>query len=91
MLKVVKTLHLWPYKITHVQVIEEGDYGRMHFVTSCEQYMTVFFFYQKLTFFTDEAWFHLSGYFSAKNNWYWSSINQRQTCEVPLHDQKIGM
>jgi hypothetical protein len=22
---------------------------------------------------------------------YWSSINQRQTFEVPLHDQKIGV
>jgi hypothetical protein len=29
----------------------------------------------KLTFFTDKAWFHLSGYISAKNNRYWSSIN----------------
>jgi hypothetical protein len=45
----------------------------------------------KLTFFTDEAWFHLSGYINVQNNRYWSSINPRQTFEVPLHDQKIGV
>jgi hypothetical protein len=26
--RATKNLHLWPYKITQVQVIEEGDYGR---------------------------------------------------------------
>jgi hypothetical protein len=40
----------------------------------------------KLTFFTDQAWFHLSGYINAQNNRYWSSINPRQT-----FDQKIGV
>jgi hypothetical protein len=45
----------------------------------------------KLTFFTDETWFHLSGYISAQNNRYWSIINPKQTFEVPLHDQKIGV
>jgi hypothetical protein len=44
----------------------------------------------KLTFFTDEAWFHLSGYINAQNNRCWSSINPKQTFKVPLHDQKIG-
>jgi hypothetical protein len=45
----------------------------------------------ELTFFIDEAWFHLSGYISAQNNRYWSRINPRQTFELPLHDQKIGV
>jgi hypothetical protein len=45
----------------------------------------------KLTVFTDEAWFHLRGYISAQNNRYWCSINPKQTFEVPLHDQKIGV
>jgi hypothetical protein len=40
-------------------------------------------------FFIDEAWFHLSGHI-AENNMYWSSVNLRETSEVPLHDQKIG-
>jgi hypothetical protein len=45
----------------------------------------------KLSFFTVEAWFHLSGYINAQNNRYWSSINSKQTFEVSLHDQKIGV
>jgi hypothetical protein len=45
----------------------------------------------ELKFFTDEAWFYLSGYIIVQNNRYWSSINPRQTFEVPLHDQKIGV
>jgi hypothetical protein len=42
--RATKNLHLWPYKITQVQVIEEGDYGRRtHFCNFfCRQYMTVF-------------------------------------------------
>jgi hypothetical protein len=36
-------------------------------------------------------WWRLipSGYISAQNNRYWSSINPRQTFELPLHDQKM--
>jgi hypothetical protein len=45
----------------------------------------------EFTFFTDEAWFHLSGYINAQSNRYWSSSNPKQTFEVPLHDQKIGV
>jgi hypothetical protein len=45
----------------------------------------------KLTFFTDEAWFHLSGYINAQNNRYWSNINPSQTFEVPFHDQNIDV
>jgi hypothetical protein len=80
------------YKITKVQVIEEGDYGRrMHFCKWFLQAVHDSVLDPKRTFFTDEAWFHLSGYISAQNNRYWSSINPRQTFEVPLHNQKIGV
>jgi hypothetical protein len=30
-------------------------------------------------------------YINAQNNRYWSSINLRQTSEVPLHIQKIAV
>jgi hypothetical protein len=91
--RATKNLHLQPYKITQVQVIEEGDYGRrMHF---CNWFLQAVvhdgFLDPKLTFFTDEAWFHLSGYIYAQSNRYLSSINPRQMLEVPLHDQKIGV
>jgi hypothetical protein len=45
----------------------------------------------KLTFFTDEAWFHLSGHVSVQNNKYWSSIYLKQASKVPLHNQNIGV
>jgi hypothetical protein len=45
----------------------------------------------ELTSFTDEAWFHLSGYINAQNNRYWININLKQMFEVPLHDRKIGV
>jgi hypothetical protein len=33
----------------------------------------------KLIFFTDEAWYHLSGYINVRNNRYWSSNHLRET------------
>jgi hypothetical protein len=61
------------------------------FVTCfCGQYLTVFLT-PNLAFFTDEAWFHQSGYVNTQNNRYWSSINPRHPFEVPLHNHKIGV
>jgi hypothetical protein len=42
-----------------------------------------------LTFFSDEAWFHLQGYINTQNNRYWSSQNPHLTHEVPLHPVKV--
>jgi hypothetical protein len=44
-----------------------------------------------LTFFSDEAWFHLQGYINTQNNRYWSSQNPHLTHEVPLHPVKVGV
>jgi hypothetical protein len=90
--RATKNSHLRPYKITQVQVIEECDYGRRtHFWNCFLQAVHGGVLDPKLTFFTDEAWFHLSGYINAQNNRYWSSINPRQCFEAPIHDQKIGV
>ena len=43
------------------------------------------------TFFTDEAWFHLSGYTNTQNSITWATENLYETFEKPLHDQKIGV
>jgi hypothetical protein len=45
----------------------------------------------QLTFFSDEAWFHLKGYIDTQNNRYWSSQNPHLTHEVLLHPVKIGV
>jgi hypothetical protein len=90
--RATKNLHLRPYEITQVQVTEECDYGRRTHI--CNWFLQAVHdgvLDPKLTFFTDEAWFHQSGYNDAQNNRYRSSINPRQTFEVPLHDQKIGV
>jgi hypothetical protein len=90
--RATKNLHLQPYKITQVHVTEEGDYGRRtHFCNWFLQAVHDSVLDPKFTFFTVEAWFHLSGYINAQNNRYWSSINPRQTFKVALHDQKIGV
>ena len=43
------------------------------------------------TFFTDEAWFHLSGYTNTQNLRTWTTKNPHATFEKLLHDQKIGV
>jgi hypothetical protein len=51
--------------------------------------MTVFL--PKIYIFTDETWFHLSGYIYVQNSGYCSGCNPRETFEVSLHDQNIGV
>jgi hypothetical protein len=45
----------------------------------------------KLTFFTDEANFNLSGYVNSKNNRYWGSEYPHVVIQLPLYDQKMGI
>lgn len=44
-----------------------------------------------LTFFTDEAWFHLSGYVNSQNFRIWGAENPHEFVETNLHPQKIGV
>ncbi|KAJ4441236.1 hypothetical protein ANN_11087 [Periplaneta americana] len=44
-----------------------------------------------LTFYTDEAWFHLSGYVNSQNFRIWSTNNPYEFIETPLHAEKIGV
>jgi hypothetical protein len=44
-----------------------------------------------LTFFSDEAWFHLQGYINAQKNHYWSLQNPHLTHEVPNHPVEVGV
>ncbi len=42
-------------------------------------------------FFSDEAWFHQTGYINAKNYRYWYSENTNIFRETGLHPEKIGV
>jgi hypothetical protein len=45
----------------------------------------------QVTFFSDEARFHLQGYINTRNNRYWSSQNPHPTHKVLLHPVKVGV
>lgn len=44
-----------------------------------------------ITFFSDEAWFHLSGYVNSQNYRHWSSVNPHVFIETDMHPIKIGV
>jgi hypothetical protein len=41
--------------------------------------------------FSDEAWFHLSGYLNKQNMRIWSAENPHEFVETPLPPQKIAV
>jgi len=41
--------------------------------------------------FSDEAWFHLSGYVNSQNSRIWASENPKAIHEEPLHSEKTGV
>ena len=43
------------------------------------------------TWFTDEVWFHLSGYVNSQNSRIWASESPKAIHEEPLHSEKIGV
>jgi hypothetical protein len=43
------------------------------------------------TWFSDEAWFHPSGYVNSQNAHIWASENPNAMHEEPLHSEKIGV
>lgn len=70
--KATKKLHLLQHKTRHVQATEDDYKKRTYF---CNWFLWAVHdgvLHPKLTFFTDEACFCLSGYINAQNNRCWS-------------------
>jgi len=44
-----------------------------------------------VTFFTDEAWFHLSGYVNSQNTHIWAAAIPHTVHEETFHSQKFGV
>jgi hypothetical protein len=83
--------NLFPYKVRAVQELKPADHEKRK--RYCEWFTN--FIYTKtvdivdVTFFTDEAWFHLSGYVNTQNTRLCSSQNPYAAHEKTLHDQKL--
>lgn len=85
-----KRLHLHPYKVTVVQELHPLDYGKR--VRYCEWFNeNVNDDLLDQTFFTDEAWFHLSGYVNSQNYRTWATENPHNFVETSLHPIKVGV
>lgn len=91
--RALKQLKLHPYRATLVQELKPPDlprrlrfcrwllnFVRTHGVTTLDR-----------VYFSDEAWFHRTGYINARNYRFWSSNNPHVFRESSLHPQKIGV
>lgn len=86
-----KDLHLHPYKVTVVQQLHAPDYeSRRNY---CQWFNNNLNNNDVLnvTFMSDEAWVHLSGYVSSQNYRTWASENSHCFEETSLHPLKIGI
>lgn len=79
-----------PYKMTVVQQLFGQDFHSR--IQYCQWFLDVMNDdILDNTFFTDEAWFHLSGYVNSQNYRTWSTENPHVLVETSLHPIKIGI
>jgi hypothetical protein len=86
-----KMLKFYPYRMQVFHKLTPGDNAKR--VDYCRWFKNLIrgntgVLHQ--VFFTDEAWFHLSGYVSSQNYQTWITENPYNYTESPLHPQKIG-
>jgi len=88
-----KRLRLHPYKIIAVHELKPGD--RAKWVAYCKWFVDFLDCEGEdnldVTFFTDKAYFHLSGYINSQNSHVGCAHNPYVFHELPLHDEKIGV
>jgi hypothetical protein len=88
--KATQLMKLRPYKMAVIHALQPCDpAGRVNFCSCFLQSVVKSEIDPQLTFFSDEAWFHLQGYINTLNNYYRSSQNPHVTQEVLLHQVKI--
>jgi hypothetical protein len=90
--KIIKNrLQLHPYKISVIQELQPADYqSRVEYCNWFQNHLNNDHLLD-VSFFSDEAWFHLSGYVNSQNFRIWSAQNPHQFVETPLHVSKIGV
>jgi hypothetical protein len=89
-----KHLHLHPYRISSVHELKERD--SVKGVEYCRRFGDVITanrddILEVAFFFTDEAWFHLSGYVNSQNSRVWSATKPHEIQDTPLYDEEIGV
>jgi hypothetical protein len=87
-----KKVGLHAYRFRVVQELKQQDYDkrmtyRCWFQTFIDENPGILDY----TWFSDEAWFHLSGYVNYQNTRLWGSENPNTLFEEPLHSQKVGV
>lgn len=83
-------LHPYRLQVTH-EILPLDRPQRREF---CQRFIDTFIGndeVMKKIMFTDESWFHLSGYVNSQNMRMWSAENPHFFIESPLHPQKIGV
>lgn len=76
-----------PYKVSVLQQLYPTDFeARVNYCQWFNVHMN-----DDKTFFTDEAYFHLSGYVNSQNYRTWSTENPHQYVETSLHPVKVGI
>jgi len=90
--EVRKMLKFYPYRMQGFHDLIPGDYAKR--VKYCRWFKNLIrgnIGVLDQMFFTDEAWFHLSGYVNSQNYRTWRTENPHNYTETPLHSQKIGV
>jgi hypothetical protein len=90
--RAAKQAKIRPYRVTAVQELAEPDkFKRVHycnwFLNLVERNPGIL----TMAWFTDEAWFRLSGSENSQNTRLWASENLHAFTETPLHPQTVGM
>ncbi len=83
---------VYPYRTQVVHELKPANGGKcIAFCNWLLRYISRSHSVLDTVFFSDEAWFHLSGYVNAQNYRVWSSINPHQYVETTIHPQKLGV
>lgn len=85
-------LCLYPYKMSVFHALNESDYdNRLLFSEWLLSVIDEEPDFLNRVYWSDEAWFHLSGHVNSQNTRTWSSENPHKFIESPLHSKKIGV
>jgi hypothetical protein len=90
--RAAKEAKLKAYRVTVVQELKPLDTKKR--VAYCEWFQNVFGERDELldiTWYTDEEWFHLSGYVNSQITPMWATEHPYAIHEVPLHSEKTGV